>query len=136
MRLCGRCSGWRSRGGGLLEWETARESQRRARGDVGGFFSAMAAEPVLAAGISAALAFTRPGVLWAAGPVLGLWLISPGLAWWLSRPLAEKGTEARSSASGIAAVHGAARRGDFLRTFVGGRIIFFRRTISRNSRIR
>ncbi len=92
---------------GLLEWETARESQKRARRDVAGFFSEMAAEPALAAGLFAALAWIRPEVLWAAGPVLGLWLISPGLAWWLSRPLVEKRARLDESAAGPAAMHGA-----------------------------
>ena len=43
--------------------------------------------PFLAMASVLALVMTSPSKLLAAGPVLGLWFISPALSWWLSLPL-------------------------------------------------
>ena len=32
------------------------------------------------------LAFVRPASLPAAAPILGLWMVAPAVAWWVSRP--------------------------------------------------
>ncbi len=71
----------------LLEWQTAGEAQRRARGDLKGFFISMWIGPVLAAGAGVLMALARPEQLAWGGPLLALWLVSPAVAWWISRPL-------------------------------------------------
>jgi cyclic beta-1,2-glucan synthetase len=44
--------------------------------------------PVLAIAAVISLALLQPASLLVAMPILVLWLISPGIAWWISRPLA------------------------------------------------
>ncbi len=42
--------------------------------------------PTVAVLLVVALALHRPMVLWLAWPLLLLWLLSPGIAWWISQP--------------------------------------------------
>ncbi len=75
----------------LLEWKTAGHSERTARTSPGGVLREMWPAPALAAaGVAPALAAIAP-----ASPMLftlaGLWLISPGLAWFVSRTRATRG---------------------------------------------
>lgn len=70
----------------LLEWKTARHSERTARASLGGVVHEMWMAPVLAVvGVAPALAGMAP-----VHPLLlglaGLWLVSPGIAWFISRP--------------------------------------------------
>jgi cyclic beta-1,2-glucan synthetase len=76
------------RGRRLLEWTTSRDAGRAAP-DLPGHYRRM--WPVLAAGAAAGLAigFLRPEALAAALPIIGLWFVSPAVAWYLGRPLAE-----------------------------------------------
>jgi cyclic beta-1,2-glucan synthetase len=71
---------------GLLEWRTAREAQRTARTDIVGFYSSMWVAPLLAALAALVLCLIRRDALILATPIIGLWFISPGIAYWLSRP--------------------------------------------------
>ena len=48
--------------------------------------------PVLSVMLVICLAEMRPSTLAFAGPLLAAWLISPGIAWWISRPLSPRGT--------------------------------------------
>ncbi|HUY93062.1 MAG TPA: glucoamylase family protein [Pirellulales bacterium] len=71
----------------LLEWKTASSSERGAPVDLAAFFRSMWFAPVIAGGALAAILFRAerlPVVL----PLAGLWLVSPAVAWWLSRPIA------------------------------------------------
>jgi len=77
--------GWTRRK--MLEWKTASDAERSARKDVVGVCRAMAAAPFIAAAVGIVMAFTQPGVLPIAGPLLALWFVSPVVAWFLSRPL-------------------------------------------------
>ncbi len=53
-------------------------------------YRSMWVAPISAALAAAAFAWTRPAVLMAVTPVLLLWLLAPGIAWWLSRPLSRR----------------------------------------------
>jgi cyclic beta-1,2-glucan synthetase len=74
----------------LLEWVPSSASREHAPGDgirgLGGMFRQMWLAPSLAGGVALLLAITQPLTLLAAAPFLVLWGLSPGLAWWLSRP--------------------------------------------------
>ncbi len=74
----------------LLEWKTASESERVANGSLAGTFQSMAFAPLLAAGAWLALAVFNRQVLPLAGPWLALWMASPLVVWWLSKPLSRR----------------------------------------------
>ena len=73
----------------LLEWKTSSEAERSTRADLRGFFRTMFFAPALATVMLVWLAVQRVDVLAIAGPWLGVWIASPLIAWWLSRPLAQ-----------------------------------------------
>ncbi len=71
----------------LLEWKTSSDANRGARVDLPGFFRMMWFAPAVATGIVVLLLLIHrpvPVVCW---PLLYLWLVSPLVGWWLSRPL-------------------------------------------------
>lgn len=75
----------------MLEWRTASDAERNARTDLAGFHVSMWFPPtvaILSAGIM--LALGRHPALISACPLLVLWLVSPTLAWWISRPIKPK----------------------------------------------
>jgi cyclic beta-1,2-glucan synthetase len=71
----------------LLEWQTARDAERNAHTSLIGFYVSMWSGPAVALVVAALLAVRRSETLHVAGPILGLWLLSPAVAWWLSRPI-------------------------------------------------
>ena len=71
----------------LLEWTPSSEQYRRDRTTLVASFRAMATGPAVAVAAASHLLSTNPAVLLVAGPILLLWLFSPALAWWISRPL-------------------------------------------------
>ncbi|MEO8358530.1 MAG: glucoamylase family protein [Vicinamibacteria bacterium] len=80
----------------LLEWETAASVAVRASGLVGldgvrVFFAQMVASPVIALTVASAIVVGRPESLPVAVPILGLWIIAPALAYFLSQPVAVRG---------------------------------------------
>jgi cyclic beta-1,2-glucan synthetase len=70
----------------MLEWETAAAAERRLAGGLPTFLRTMWFAPALAAGLALLLAFVRPGALTAAAPFLVAWLLSPLIAFRVSRP--------------------------------------------------
>jgi cellobiose phosphorylase len=70
----------------LLEWRTASEAQRSARSDFAGFYQSMWILPGLAVAVFVGLMLFRPEAISVAAPVLAMWLVMPGIAWWVSRP--------------------------------------------------
>ncbi|NMF98277.1 cyclic beta 1-2 glucan synthetase [Aromatoleum toluolicum] len=78
----------------LLEWKPSSEVDRelagRGRSDAAACWRSMWAGPVLAAVTAAWLVVAEPMALVVAGPILLLWFASPGIAWWISRPLARR----------------------------------------------
>ena len=71
----------------LLQWSPSREVERGSVNRLGGLYRTMWSAPALALGVAAWL-LTNPATLAMAAPLLLLWLVSPALAWWISRPSA------------------------------------------------
>ena len=72
---------------GLLLWQLPAYARRNARHSLADFFREMWIAPLLATALAAALVLS--GTAWlAATPLLVLWLGSPLVGWWISRPLA------------------------------------------------
>ncbi|XCN73746.1 MAG: glucoamylase family protein [Candidatus Electrothrix aestuarii] len=79
---------------GLLLWHLPSYARRNARRSWADFFIEMWIAPVLAMALGLALAFvvgggggSRSADLLFSAPVLLLWLVSPMVGWWVSRPL-------------------------------------------------
>jgi cellobiose phosphorylase len=72
----------------LLEWKTSSDATRSACADLPGFFRSLGVAPAISATTTVLLILFRPGLLPTAGPLLGIWFVSPAIAWWLSRTLA------------------------------------------------
>lgn len=72
----------------LLEWETAASTERRLGASFRGFCREMWVSSAFAAAVGAAIFLTGRGA-WdsaAAAPFLVAWLVSPAVAFWVSRP--------------------------------------------------
>ncbi len=70
----------------LLEWETAAAADRRLGNTRADFWRTMWPAVLIAASITTLLAVVAPASLFAAGPLLLTWLLSPSIAYWVSRP--------------------------------------------------
>ncbi|MGH8157688.1 MAG: GH36-type glycosyl hydrolase domain-containing protein [Rhodanobacter sp.] len=70
----------------LLQWQTSSEVARRSSNAPAALWRLMWIGPLLALGLTTALAWQRPMVLILAAPLLLLWLLSPWIAWWISQP--------------------------------------------------
>ncbi|MBE3068947.1 MAG: cyclic beta 1-2 glucan synthetase, partial [Planctomycetes bacterium] len=70
----------------LLEWQTAHDAEASARGGLLATACTMWIAPATAVAVAAALVVLRYPIPVAAGPLLTLWLASPILAWFISRP--------------------------------------------------
>ena len=102
----------------LLEWNTSSEAERLDGGGLGSTLARMWIAPATAVSGVAGLAILRPGALPVALPLLLLWLTSPLLAWWVSRPLPSR--DARLSPEQGEFLHRLARKTwGFFETFVG-----------------
>ena len=78
----------------------------------------MAIAPAIAIATAFATASFAPVALVPAIPILLLWLVSPGIAWWISRPLARR--EVRLTTDQLLFLRKLARRTwAFFETFVG-----------------
>ena len=102
----------------LLEWNPSSESDRNSRAGLAASFRSMWTAPVIAIGAALVLVLSSPAALVVAGPILILWLVSPAIAWWISRPLARR--EARLTADQTFFLRKLARKTwAFFETFVG-----------------
>ncbi|MDI1303174.1 MAG: glucoamylase family protein [bacterium] len=72
---------------GLLEWCASSELGSRLRTGFLASCRSMWMAPFIALAAFVLLCLHRPQALAAAGPLVGLWLLAPGIAWWLGRPL-------------------------------------------------
>jgi len=72
----------------LLQWQTSSDVERHSSNTPGSLWRLMWVGPLLALLLTAALALHRPMVLTLAAPLLLLWLLSPSIAWWISKPRA------------------------------------------------
>ncbi|WP_416362028.1 glucoamylase family protein, partial [Immundisolibacter sp.] len=74
----------------LLEWnpssEVDRQLARSGGSDLAASVRAMWVAPAIALASAGLLLATRPAASIAATPILLLWLASPAIAWWISRP--------------------------------------------------
>ena len=70
----------------LLEWMTAHTAEAQTQTTLWDTLREMWMSPVLALATAAALVGLRVGVPLVAWPLLGLWMVGPVLAWWVSRP--------------------------------------------------
>jgi hypothetical protein len=70
----------------LLQWQTSSDVEKRSSNAPGTLWRLMWIGPVLAVVLAALLAWHRPMVLLVAAPLLLLWLLSPSIAWWISKP--------------------------------------------------
>src|SRR5208283_4868283 len=78
----------------LLEWSPSDDSDRTNRNHQEGLVSScwtMWIAPIIATATVIYLVLFGPAALAEAGPILGFWLFSPAIAWWISRPLARRG---------------------------------------------
>ncbi len=71
----------------LLEWTTSSDAKLAAHTDLWGHFRSMWVEPSIAAIVLALVIVARRDGLPVSAPFLGLWVVSPMIAWWLSRPI-------------------------------------------------
>ncbi|MBN2437751.1 MAG: cyclic beta 1-2 glucan synthetase [Deltaproteobacteria bacterium] len=71
----------------LLEWNPSNDPDRHRRTGLADSGRMMWIAPVLATGTAIFLAFLRPDAMGVAGPILGLWFLSPAIVWWISKPL-------------------------------------------------
>jgi cellobiose phosphorylase len=72
---------------GLLLWQLRSYAIRNARRTLADFFREMWVAPVLAVVLAFALWHTRSTEWFVWAPVLMLWLVSPVVGWWISKPL-------------------------------------------------
>jgi cyclic beta-1,2-glucan synthetase len=102
----------------LLEWNPSGAPDRSTRTDLVGSYQTMWICPLIAAAAVITLTASNPSALTAAGPILSLWFISPAIAWWISRPLAQR--EARLTADQTLFLRKLSRKTwFFFETFVG-----------------
>jgi cellobiose phosphorylase len=102
----------------LLEWTSSGDLDRQRRRDLGAFFRMMGVAPALAVVTALGLAAANPAALVVAGPLLVLWLVSPAIAWWMSRPLTRRA--ARLTAEQTRFLRTVSRKTwAFFETFVG-----------------
>jgi hypothetical protein len=110
----------------LLEWnpsaadepDRARRDDPAGRSELASAFKTMWSAPGIAAATAVLLAVHAPSAVAGAAPVLLLWLASPAIAWWVSRPLARR--EARLKTEQTLFLRQLARRTwAFFETFVG-----------------
>ena len=71
---------------GLLLWHLQAYSIRNARTTLVDFIKEMWVSPAFALVLAVALVIHRPAMWLGTLPVLTLWLLSPLVAWWISRP--------------------------------------------------
>ncbi|MCE5265265.1 MAG: cyclic beta 1-2 glucan synthetase [Deltaproteobacteria bacterium] len=101
----------------LLEWNPSGDPERN-RGDLPEAFRTLWFGPALAAATAIALSAARPDALPAAVPILLLWLSSPAVSWWISRPLERN--EAKLTADQTLFLRALSRKTwAFFETFVG-----------------
>jgi len=77
----------------LLEWKTAAAAERESRLSLYGAYAAMFSAPLLGVVLFAAVLALHPGSASIAGLFCGAWVVSPGVAWLISRPRHEAGRD-------------------------------------------
>lgn len=102
----------------LLEWNSSTEVAQSSRTDFVVTLRRMWAAPLITVGITWYLVIFKSAALLTAGPILLLWLSSPGIVWWLDQPLAR--IKSRLSYEQTRRLHMLSRKTwAFFETFVG-----------------
>ena len=102
----------------LLEWNPSENVNNHQSGEFGGYCQAMWFAPFFAVAASIAIFFSRPVNIILAGPFLLIWLISPVIAYWVSKPLQRR--EAKLTADQNIFLRKISRKTwAFFETFVG-----------------
>jgi cellobiose phosphorylase len=102
----------------LLEWNPSGDADRNSRMDLGESFRTMWIAPVIALATATYLALSGPIVLATALPILSLWLVSPIITWWISRPLSQRAARLTAD-QGIFLRKISRKTWAFFETFVG-----------------
>ena len=74
----------------LLEWNPSGNQDPSGRTGLLASFRSLWISPVIASAAGVYLTTSQPAALTPAGPILLLWFAAPAIAWWISRPLAER----------------------------------------------
>ncbi|MFH1143632.1 MAG: cyclic beta 1-2 glucan synthetase, partial [Candidatus Eisenbacteria bacterium] len=74
----------------LLEWSPSDDGAQDRRTDLAASFRAMWIAPAVSMLALVYLAHMRSPALAVAAPILSLWMVSPAIAWWISRPLSRR----------------------------------------------
>ncbi|HKB02708.1 MAG TPA: glucoamylase family protein [Gemmataceae bacterium] len=74
----------------LLEWEAAAAAEARLGGGLLSFVVSMWMAVALSVGLAGLLLWVTPAALPAAAPWLAAWVLSPVIAYWVSRPLPDR----------------------------------------------
>ena len=102
----------------LLEWTSSCSPDRDDRTGLLARYQSMWIAPLVSIASAGYLAASAPATLAVAGPILFLWIVSPAIAWWISRPLERR--EARLTAGQIHFLQKISRKTwAFFETFVG-----------------
>ena len=102
----------------LLEWTPSGNPDRRIATDLIGSYRTMWIGPLLAAAGGITLFIAKPALPAVAWPLLALWFASPAIAWWISRPLAQR--EAKLTAHQTLFLHKLTRKTwAFFESFIG-----------------
>lgn len=72
---------------GLLEWNPSSSASSQSQTSLKAYYRTMASAPIIALVVGICLVLLNPTTLIVAGPILGLWLLSPAIAWWVSQPI-------------------------------------------------
>ena len=103
----------------LLEWTTASQTKGSLDLDLAGFYRLMAGAVAIAAVAGALVLVLKPAAIPLAVPFVGLWLLSPAIARWVSLPPPESAGRQLSAADAIALRLIARRTWRFFERFVG-----------------
>ena len=74
----------------MLEWNPSSQASSSNNGGLAASLRAMWIGPLLAIALAIGLELLRPAALQVAAPILLLWLLSPVIAWWISRPATQR----------------------------------------------
>jgi len=102
----------------LLEWNPSGNHAQNSSTDLAASFRSMWIAPVVAIAALIYLLLMKPSALATAGPILGLWMVSPAVAWWISLPLSRRGAQLTADQS-VFLRKLARKTWGFFETFVG-----------------
>ena len=71
----------------LLEWNSSTNNEHQSRFELIESFRTMWISPLIALLSATCLSILYPLTLVMVWPIIGLWFVFPGIAWWISRPL-------------------------------------------------